>query len=283
MKCPKCGFNSFEYLSSCKKCGNALDAFKDSLGLRPLVLAPDLSVTVPGIQPSSDKTPDQAPSGSNTADETFQWDPPVVQPTSNPADPIYEEFDLNLGDTVPAPASSTLSFEVDPPALQEPAQALPSDNALFGELSFKEPSEELTDPFSQDAYEQSPQTAAGETPFGELSFDDSLQSDPFTSDLTDTDNPFGETAETVFETASNAEHPFDPFGEITQAELQQKSVPMTSAVGDLEPGDFLMTDETTAMIQEAEKASTTPERLDNDELESLFGELETLDKKKLQS
>src|SRR3970282_1132354 len=24
MKCPKCGFNSFEYLDACKKCGNTL-------------------------------------------------------------------------------------------------------------------------------------------------------------------------------------------------------------------------------------------------------------------
>jgi len=24
VKCPKCGFNSFEYLDSCKKCGSAL-------------------------------------------------------------------------------------------------------------------------------------------------------------------------------------------------------------------------------------------------------------------
>ncbi|MBF8302638.1 MAG: hypothetical protein HW396_919 [Candidatus Dadabacteria bacterium] len=25
MKCPKCGFNSFEYLDACKKCGNTLE------------------------------------------------------------------------------------------------------------------------------------------------------------------------------------------------------------------------------------------------------------------
>jgi uncharacterized RDD family membrane protein YckC len=37
MKCPKCGFNSFDYLESCKKCGNDLKDFKEKFGLRSLL------------------------------------------------------------------------------------------------------------------------------------------------------------------------------------------------------------------------------------------------------
>ena len=38
MKCPKCGFNSFEYLDSCKRCNHDLAAFKLSLGIQPCIL-----------------------------------------------------------------------------------------------------------------------------------------------------------------------------------------------------------------------------------------------------
>ncbi|AMV73801.1 hypothetical protein DBW_3503 [Desulfuromonas sp. DDH964] len=37
MKCPKCGFTSFDYLDSCKKCGGDLAAFKAKHGLRSLL------------------------------------------------------------------------------------------------------------------------------------------------------------------------------------------------------------------------------------------------------
>src|SRR4051812_15233487 len=40
MKCPKCGFNSFEYLDSCKKCAAPLQDFKQGLGIKPLLFAP---------------------------------------------------------------------------------------------------------------------------------------------------------------------------------------------------------------------------------------------------
>ncbi|MBI4377860.1 MAG: hypothetical protein HY578_02055 [Nitrospinae bacterium] len=33
MKCPKCGYVSFEYLDQCKKCGRDLSQFKSSLGV----------------------------------------------------------------------------------------------------------------------------------------------------------------------------------------------------------------------------------------------------------
>ena len=32
MKCPRCGYVSFEYLDECKKCGKSLEAFKSEHG-----------------------------------------------------------------------------------------------------------------------------------------------------------------------------------------------------------------------------------------------------------
>ncbi len=38
MKCPKCGFNSFEYYDSCKKCANDLTGYKQTYAITQLVL-----------------------------------------------------------------------------------------------------------------------------------------------------------------------------------------------------------------------------------------------------
>jgi len=38
MKCPKCGYNSFEFYDACKRCAHDLTDFKVSHGLKPIVL-----------------------------------------------------------------------------------------------------------------------------------------------------------------------------------------------------------------------------------------------------
>jgi len=38
MRCPKCGYNSFEYNDACFKCTNDLQAFKETHGLKPIVI-----------------------------------------------------------------------------------------------------------------------------------------------------------------------------------------------------------------------------------------------------
>ena len=37
MKCPKCGFNSFEYYDNCKKCFSDLTGYKVTYGLKEIV------------------------------------------------------------------------------------------------------------------------------------------------------------------------------------------------------------------------------------------------------
>src|SRR6266849_4736064 len=46
MKCPKCGFNSFDYLSACKRCGNPLEP-------NPMFKAIHESITEAGKQKSA--------------------------------------------------------------------------------------------------------------------------------------------------------------------------------------------------------------------------------------
>jgi len=46
MKCPKCGFNSFEYYDSCKKCANDLTSYKATYGIKPIVLPAEVRASM---------------------------------------------------------------------------------------------------------------------------------------------------------------------------------------------------------------------------------------------
>lgn len=107
MKCPKCGFNSFEYLDSCKKCGNDLAAFKMSLGIQPVVMPPGVF------------TGQQA---GNRSEMGFEQEP-VIAPAVAAA-PIASTGDEFEFDTAP----------VAPTA----APAAPPEESTFGEISFEE-------------------------------------------------------------------------------------------------------------------------------------------------
>ena len=65
MKCPKCGSNSFEHLSFCKKCNADLNTFKQNHGISPVVLPAFLQQTAP-----------EAPAKEETADDLLAWDLP---------------------------------------------------------------------------------------------------------------------------------------------------------------------------------------------------------------
>ncbi|MFO7577221.1 MAG: RDD family protein [Pelovirga sp.] len=52
MKCPKCGYNSFDYLDSCKKCGKDLLEFKQRYGIRSVLLPGAMKETAPAPSPA---------------------------------------------------------------------------------------------------------------------------------------------------------------------------------------------------------------------------------------
>jgi len=67
MKCPKCGFTSFDYLDSCKKCGSDLAAFKAKHGLRSLLF--------PGLGRSGEDAP-ILPEDAATPEEALMTEAP---------------------------------------------------------------------------------------------------------------------------------------------------------------------------------------------------------------
>ena len=75
MKCPKCGYNSFEHLEACKKCGNSLAEHKAKFNLRGFY-APGtsaLAVAGPAVAEVNDAMEDDEATGDESVDFGFDF------------------------------------------------------------------------------------------------------------------------------------------------------------------------------------------------------------------
>lgn len=157
MKCPKCGYNSFEFLNACKKCGAELGSFKKthriSTVLRPAAVIP--------------------------ADLPVQTAPPMTPPAAVQQENLHESFDLGF----PEPPLESLKDEVftgfsfsDEPALAAEDSSPKADETTADDFSFGDPEEEEVKASSWDiqfdsadsdlgAYERilEPESIAGES------------------------------------------------------------------------------------------------------------------------
>lgn len=86
MKCPKCGYISFETSDSCRKCSNDLSAFREAHGLTPIVLPATVRANMAkslGGQESKEQSAVQ-----KAGDDMFNFDLPQQEaPKSAPAAP----------------------------------------------------------------------------------------------------------------------------------------------------------------------------------------------------
>jgi predicted nucleic acid-binding Zn-ribbon protein len=76
MKCPKCGFNSFEYYDSCKKCSSDLIAFKQIHSITSLVLPLEAKEKLAADFRSAENTSDQISDTAESHDDIFSFDLP---------------------------------------------------------------------------------------------------------------------------------------------------------------------------------------------------------------
>lgn len=121
MKCPKCGYNSFESYDSCKKCGNDLTGFKITYGLRSIVLPFEARRALAG--PPADETGagDALSEMAMQQGDMFSFDLPDTSPLDSGADDPF-----NFGDDpLPSsPAAGAFSFDVPAaaPQAEEPRE-----------------------------------------------------------------------------------------------------------------------------------------------------------------
>lgn len=123
MKCPKCGYNSFEFLNACKKCGVELSSFKKNHRIST-VLRPAAAVsTVLPVQAS----------------------PPVAPPAAVQQENLHESFDLGFPaspqESVKDEGFTGFSFS-DEPALPQEDVSPRADETTESDFSFGEPEEE---------------------------------------------------------------------------------------------------------------------------------------------
>jgi hypothetical protein len=166
MKCPKCGYNSFEFLDNCKKCGSGLGSFKESFGLRgiapslkpaPSANAASSIVPVPGpdawTKPPTEADPVDIPG----------WPPVESSPPLQEAETSFPGLDLGL--TEPQGARESASAFGDKP-FDAAGKSSEGGGEGYGDFSFEETGNEF----------QSPQAAPDGQPLVDDSFVDFLKS-----------------------------------------------------------------------------------------------------------
>lgn len=115
MKCPKCGYTSFESYDACQKCSADLVVFKQTHGLTPLVLPSALrarmAAELPGAQAGDARN-------SDSSNDMFAFELPTEPPvtSSAAAEPAVSTDPFAFHDTPPAPAAPAFSFDQTPVA-----------------------------------------------------------------------------------------------------------------------------------------------------------------------
>lgn len=114
MKCPKCGYNSFEFLDNCKKCGAESVSFKKGMGIKPVVFTSNGNPTAaPLIVDNAGFDDAASQASSNAAEESFLWEPPSADNTIQ-SDKPFDGFDLDFIKTDTDAAAPDFSFDEDP-------------------------------------------------------------------------------------------------------------------------------------------------------------------------
>ena len=82
MKCPKCGYTSFESYDSCRKCSEDLAGFKQTYGLTPVILPPALCASLAAELGDGESAGDAQ---SDNSSDMFSFDLPTEQQAATPS------------------------------------------------------------------------------------------------------------------------------------------------------------------------------------------------------
>lgn len=172
MKCPKCGYHSFEYLERCRKCGNDLAAFKSKFNLRSLIFPKRQSGAVAPAATRENfafETEPSAPvaAAAVTAVATTAANATAANATDFGFDFMDETPGADESSQIPASAESPFPDEVAPSAGKGAF-----DNEAF---DWNAEDEALKEATGGDEVEDAVDAAAGDESFGlDLSWDTEL-------------------------------------------------------------------------------------------------------------
>lgn len=133
MKCPKCGYISFETSDSCRKCSTDLSAFRQAHGLTPIVLPAAVRAGMAKSLGAGETVQHPSDEPSNDA---FSFDLPQHEEPQAPAAPSDPFAFVSA-----ASGEAGISFDAPAPAAQDP----------FAELLDSTPTAPKAAPAAQEA------------------------------------------------------------------------------------------------------------------------------------
>jgi hypothetical protein len=123
MKCPKCGYNSFEFYDSCKKCASDLTGYKETYGLKSIVLPLEARTSMAEALMAESALSDQSPDASVEQVDMFSFDLPEDEAARSRAD---DPFNFDDEPVVPAQTGGAFSFDES----KQSAQAKADEDAF---------------------------------------------------------------------------------------------------------------------------------------------------------
>jgi len=126
MKCPKCGYNSFEGSDICKKCSHDLSDHRSAYGLRPIVFQKETRIAMAealATESAPRAVPDQA---AEKPMDMFTFDLPqeAPAPSAGVGAAKGDPFSFDEGPTGPSPdVGAAFSFDVDRKATADKSAA----------------------------------------------------------------------------------------------------------------------------------------------------------------
>ena len=193
MKCPKCGYNSFEIHDSCKKCAHDLTGYKDIHGLKSVVLPPETR-TIMAEKLRAEQGLDVTAAVVETPADMFSFDIPESDTTPDAAS-FLKDDPFDFGDE---PLSTSLEKDDFPFGREQmPSQAEAGEDA-FADLCESSFQNKIGAP-------SSPQPAAATTPAGldlnDFNWDDTPDTTPGEAanvSKDDFDSLFGDTDDAAY-------------------------------------------------------------------------------------
>jgi hypothetical protein len=115
MKCPKCGFNSFEYHDVCKKCSSDLTGYKQAHSILAIVLPKEAREALATSRQMADTAEtDQATHVPETHADMFTFDLPEDEAAAPEAAPAADYNPFNFDEQPAAPAhQAPTDFSLD--------------------------------------------------------------------------------------------------------------------------------------------------------------------------
>ncbi len=223
MRCPKCGYNSFDHLDSCKKCGKDLVEFKQSYGIKSILFPGQMAVDSAADEVEFDSVADAAVSAATVG---------AVAAEAAVADPVS---DLGGAETDTTGGGDDFGFDFM-------GDSVDDDDLSFDELFEEAPEDEDIEETIEGPKAEQAAAAAEEAVEGDdFSFDGADEE----TDLED-DFGFDPDADSTEEsrdsgTGEGPERPFDlpesspVVGAPVTVSTAQEELPFTAAVDPVDP------------------------------------------------